>query len=200
MGSSGSGFALTGMFLLVYHSSCCLDRLHGHLLMENLSVEGVGDCVVEDNFDLDADLAESIRLAEDSFAGEGHGTGIQHGKAIVVATSYEWVIYFSLDSDKYIFSNQRTHDSFHEAMGLRIHHDVVDNPVVPKMRSGCQLVAACLVADSRDSLGCSFLDLSNLVGVNAFESVTRNVSENVRDEESGHAQLVRYARLWNLPV
>jgi hypothetical protein len=85
-------------------------------------------------------------------------------------------------------------------MDLRIHHDVVDNPVVPKKRNGCQLVAACLAADSRGSLGYTYLDLSSLAGVIAFESVIRNASENVRDEESGHAQLVRCACLWNLPL
>ena len=100
MDNSGSGFAMTGMSLWVYRSSCRLDRPHGHLLMVNLSVEGVGEhYVVEDNLDLDGGLAESTRLAEGSFEGEGHEADIRHGKAIVVATSYEWVICFSLDSD-----------------------------------------------------------------------------------------------------
>jgi len=85
-------------------------------------------------------------------------------------------------------------------MVLRIHRDVVDNLVVPKMRNECRLAAACLVADSMGSLGYTYLDLSNLTEVSAFESVTRNASENVRDEESGHAQVVRFACLWNLPL
>jgi hypothetical protein len=90
MDSSDSGFALTGMFLLLAcRSSCCLDRHHGHLLTANLSVEGVGDYVVEDNLDLDVGLAESTRFAEGSFGGEGHATDIQHGKASVAATNYE---------------------------------------------------------------------------------------------------------------
>jgi hypothetical protein len=78
------------MFLLLaFRSSCCLERHHGHLLMANLSVEGVGDYVVEDNLDLDVGLVESTRLAEGSFGGEGHATDIQHGKASVAATNYE---------------------------------------------------------------------------------------------------------------
>lgn len=70
--------------------------------------------------------------------------------------------------------------------------------MVPKKRSGCQLEAACLAADSRDSLGYTYLDLSSLAEVSPFEVVTRKASENVRDEESGHEQAVRCACLWNL--
>jgi hypothetical protein len=83
-------------------------------------------------------------------------------------------------------------------MDLRIHRDVVDNLVAPKKRSECQLEVVCLAADSRDSLGYTYLDLSSLVEVSAFEWVTRKVRESVRDEESGHAQAVRCVCLWNL--
>ena len=174
--------------------------LHDHLLMASLSVEGVGGhYVVEDSFDSDAGLAESIRLAEGSFAKEEHAADIRHGKAIVVATSCGLVICILLDiDDRKIFPNERTHDSFHEAMALRIHRDAVDTLVVLKKRSGCQLAAACLAADSRGSLDCTYLDLSSPAGVSAFESATGKASESVRDEESGRAQAFRCACLWNL--
>ena len=107
MDNSGSGSAMVGMSLKVYRSSYRLDRPHGHLLMASLSVKEVGEyCVVEGNLDSGVGLAESIRLAEGSFVRENHAADIRHGKAIVVATSYEWVIYFLLDGDnENIFSN-----------------------------------------------------------------------------------------------
>jgi hypothetical protein len=80
---------MVGMSLKAYRSSDRLDRPHGHLLMASLSVKEVGEhYVVEDNLDLGAGLAESIRLAEGSFVGEGHAADIRYGKVIVVATSY----------------------------------------------------------------------------------------------------------------
>jgi len=200
MNSSGSGFARAEMSLRAHRSTGHLDSRHGHLVVVSRSVEGVEvRYVAEDNLGLDVGLAESIRLAEDSFAGCGHEVDIRHGRAIVAATSCEWVICFPLDNDENnIFSNRRTHDNFHEAMALRIHHDVVDNPVVPKRRSGCRLAVACLTAGSRGCLGYTCLDLSSLAGVSAFEAVTRNVSENVRDEERGRVQVVRCVCLWDL--
>ena len=83
------------------------------------------------------------------------------------------MICFLLDSDdRNIFSNQQTHGDFHEAMVLRIHRDVVDNPVEPKKRNECQLAVACLAADSRGSLDYTYLDLLNLVEASAFELVS----------------------------
>jgi len=188
MDSFGSEFGLMGMFLRVCRSSYHLDSYHGHLLLVNLNVEEVeGHCVIEDSLDFDAGLAENIHFVEGSFAREDHGVDIRHGKVIVAVTSYEWEIYFSLGRDNAnIFCNERTHGSFHAVTALRIHRDVMDNLVEPKKRSEYQLEAACLAADSKDFLGCTYLVLSSLIVMSAFESVTRKVSENVRDEESGY--------------
>lgn len=70
-------------------------------------MEGVGGhYVAGDSLDFDGGLAESIRLAEGSFAREDHEEDIQHDRVIVAATSYEWVIYFLLDRHNgNIFSN-----------------------------------------------------------------------------------------------